>query len=140
MQADARQQQQQYTPDKASTKRWQRRFQCGSDCSTEGDTHDNRNDCQNTQQFTNRIGFENVIEYLIGIDQVVHCNKVEPHTEFVPEQPFGDRHKQHDENAQRHEPLKKPAVPAGTPQNRRAEKCVNTQWYGGVSQEGDVIE
>ena len=50
---------------------------------------------QGTEQPAQRIGLQQVVEYLIGVHQVVHGDEVEAHAELIPEQPFGRGDEQH---------------------------------------------
>ena len=53
---------------------------------------------QSTQNKTNRVGFDDIANDFMGVDQVIDGNEVIARAEFIPEGPFTGRVEQHDED------------------------------------------
>ncbi len=97
------------------------------------------NDGQSRQQGIDRVGLKDVVDHLVGVDQIVDRDEVETHTELIPEQPFGHGGKQHQEHADGHGHLQHPQMPALAPEPARAQQQVKRQWRQGVKQEADIV-
>ena len=101
---------------------------------------DHGDDGQRCQQRIDRVGLEDVVDHLVGVDQIVDRDEVEAHPELVPEQPFGHCGEQHQEDAKGHGYLQQAQVPALAPEPGRTQQQVQCQWREGVEQEGQVID
>jgi hypothetical protein len=93
-----------------------------------------------SNQLTDRVRLENVVQDFVGIDQVIDGDEIEAHAELIPEQPFCHRHKERDEQGQEEYALEKPLVPAAAPDRGRAQKQVETQRQRRVGQKGEIIQ
>ena len=91
------------------------------------------------QQEVDWVGLHDVVQHLVGVDQVIHRDKVEAHPELIPEQPFGQRREKHEVKAQPHQQVQAEAMEALAPQAARAEQYVEGQRDGGECEEGQVV-
>jgi hypothetical protein len=95
---------------------------------------------EQAEQGEERVGLHDVVNDLVGVDQVIHCDEVEAHAELVPEQPLGHRGKQHRVEAQHQQQAQAEAVPAAGPDLSRAEREIQRQRHGGKGQVGQVVD
>ena len=77
------------------------------------DPHSDHREQRN--QRIDRVRLEDVVDHLFRVNQVVHGDKVEPHAELIPKQPFGNRRKQHRKHADADQAKQQALMPAPTP-------------------------
>jgi len=86
------------------------------------------------------VGFADVVQHFLGIDQVVDGDEVEAYAEFVPEQPLGHGNEQHHEQADHQQAAKQPMVGTRAPQSVWAQRQVQAQRQGRVDEEAQVVD
>jgi len=132
LQAQARDDQQRQGIQQTAAHGRQRGVHCRIEWLAQGQAQHDSQHRQQTEQLADGIGFQQVVQYFVGVHQVVDSDKVEAHAELIPEQPFGHRGEQHREQADGEHRLQEPAMAAATPQRGRAQQQVQPQRKGGI--------
>ena len=60
------------------------RFNPGPD----DDKNQGCHDAHHAEEQGHRIGFADIADYLMGVDQIIHGDEIETHAKLIPEQPF----------------------------------------------------
>jgi len=140
LQTQTRDDQQAQCTEQTSAQRWQRGIHGGIERLAQSETDDHGQYGEKAQQFADRVGFKDVVQHFVGVHQVIDGDEVEAHAELVPEQPFGHRHEQHGEQADRQQDAQEPAMSATVPHARRAEQQVQAHWQCRVGKKPQVIQ
>ena len=94
---------------------------------------------QRAEQGADRETFADIADDLMGVDEIVDRDEVEPHAEFVPEEPFGEyAETEREQQAGGDAPYPQPAQPASRPAS--AEHAFDAQQHGQHERERGQIE
>ena len=140
LQAEAGEHQQAQGVDQTATQCRQRRCHRGIEGLAQSHAQNQCKHRQQAQQLADRVRLQQVVQYLIGVHQVIDGDKVEAHAKLIPEQPFGHRGEQHGEQADSQHRLQEPAMATAAPQGRRAEQQIQAKRQGCIGQETQVVE
>ena len=111
----------------------------GAECAAQEQSEHAGQNRQQAQQSIEGVGLDDVVDYFLGIDKVIHRNEVEAHAEFIPEQPFGSGDEQHQEQQQGKQHRQGVPMPASLPPAAGAEQEIKGQRQHGVGEKGEIV-